>query len=1065
VEQVITEDVLNGFLKELIVYHSLDEAMRFLHEGYLVTQEYINMRGHSCSYHQLYWDEAHTSPNFEKLESVQQESEEVVMEHIQVYTKSIQDRVEKIVLERDQNRLHNGYLVMMQSGTKANLATLTQMMGVVGQTYLTHERIPNVTSHFAPGDKSLIAHGFIRHPYALGLSFHDLMTQAQPTTESVINKIKGTSQSGYLQKKMAYCTMGMVADTYGHAIDSYSGHRRQHAFHRPDIQKPGPTIWQHYGGDALDPQYLVWETITPPTTQHWPDHHLGDLGIISASVGDSHVSASISSFYSTSWTLWDKIKHQDLKFKSPFHIKRLFQQASALGGYEDLTEDEIITSFMYIWNRMVAQRIVPEQHYKMQVLLRVWCCPYNVKIWKLSSVGWYSVLKNIYHGIRRRNIIPGEAIGMNATHCVGEVHTQSILKSPHTSGKKNAQVTGCGRLTHLMDANNSLSTMTIYFLPGVTEAQVHYTAMTWRTVYLSEVLSDYPKVDESSMTIRLSLDTSKKSYYLVQDYHIMLALYHGMQLPFSSIHRVNATLIVLRMTPGIKIWNFALKQAGTRQATKSNKTLCALQGIAYNIFHQTIVRGKVDGITKYIIEKQTNNQWVCITDQSDFSVWKNHPLVDKLQSYSSNTVDTQKFMGVYATTQVLTHEFVTLMAGTSTDARHLELMARYMTMTGVHEGFKKNEVAKRIAPMQQASFEESSKHVMENCDMGRWDPGNTVAAAAICNKNMNLGTGYLFEMLQDVIPYRKPYSTFTPQKHVMVPHLNGSRALLLFTTYKNCIQLFIITHKKKIHKLKRMPSKLPIPLFAGTVLDGEFLSNPSCFAITDCYMMCGNTCKHLRYDQRWELAVQALQLISTSQTAKKHTINVSPCVIKSSLYPYLYNVIVSHSELPFGLHVKPMVELKDIEPFSYALPFEALDLFDTASEVNMSKSNVKHAALRLHSNRIVCYVDFRMDNEEQWPWPRGTPSLFEFYRTRQGNVVLRSAEGYIISAAHYQLLSTKSDSVTLSPGVVTCMYQDHQWKIIGPSSSPPFSWNDIMNTIVAIAETIQPSELHAQDSQ
>ncbi len=1029
-QAVFTEEVLNGFLKEIIIYHSLDEAMTFLHEVYLVTQEYIDMRGHSCSYHQLYWDESDQVPHYEKLTSMQHESEEVVGQHIQFYTKSIQDQVEKIVLERDRNTLHNGYLAMIQSGTKANLASLTQMMGVVGQSYLTHERLPTVSSHFEPNDKSLVAHGFIRNSYAMGLTFHDIITQSQPTTESVINKIKGTSQSGYLERKMAYCNMGIVSDTYGHAIDSYGGHRRERAFHRDDIKRPGPTVWYTYGGDSLDPQYLVWETITPPTEQQWPMN------------GDS--------FYRDSWSLWYRIQHQDLKFKAPFIIKHLFNQAKTNEEATDLSHDEIIKSFLYIWECMVKERIIPEQHLKMQVLLRQWCCPYNVlHVYKLSSSAWYQVLNLIYHGVRKRNVIPGEAIGMNLTHCVGEVHTQNILKSPHSSGKKSSQLTGCGRLTHLVDANNSLATMTIVFLPHVEEAEVHYTAMSWRTVYLSEILSDYPKIDESSMTIRLHIDPKLKFHYLVQDFHIFMALRHTMQLPYSAIKQVNPHLFCIQLSSAGNIWNFALKQI---KHHVKNTVAYGLYGIAYNIYHQTIVRGKAEGIVKYIIEKQASNRWACITDQSDFSLWKNHPLVDPVLSYSSNTADTQKYMGVYATTQVLTHEFVTIMGG-STDTRHLELMARYMTMSGFHEGYKKNEVARRTAPMQQGAFEESSKHIMENCDMGRWDPGNTIAAAAICNKNMNLGTGYNFEMLMpSKLPIRTPKQEFQPQRHVMVPYFNGLRCILLFTTYKSRVQMFIMDHQKNITKLKHMPAKLPIPLFAGTILDGELVLMPDgsyCFAMTDCYLMCGNTTKHLRYDQRWELAVLSLQLISKCPSATKSVLHqISPHVIKASVYPHLYNLLISHPEIPFSLHVKPMVELSNIEKFRHTLPLEALDLFDTSLEVS--------PFLRLRSHHIVCLVEPHIESVKDWPWPKGTPALLEHYRFYRGQVLLRSLEGYLLSAADIAY-----DNVTL-PCIMNCEYRDRRWIALTPQQSLAYTWKDMMETITSIAERIHPNELRAQ---
>jgi DNA-directed RNA polymerase beta' subunit len=1101
VKGTLTEEHLNNILKDIVLYQSLDEAMDFLFEGYLLFQEFINMRGHSCSFHDTYYPNASNWSHYDKLKSVEHESESVVREHIQFYTKYIQDELKEHVIRNDRLSMNHGLYVMIESGAKCSWSTLAQIMGVVGQTYVADERMKICSSHYdASETKSLQAQGFINRPYSLGLTLKDIISQSRNTLENVINKIRGTSKAGYIVRKMATCLMSLTVDTHLNAVDLYNGYHRTSYSPTTHEAAHGPLVWLHYGGDNMDPQYLCWESLQThtPIDQLWPmEIPQGICKVI-----DHELQTEWDSWHQESWFLWYKLhrknsqRNQDfeLKFKSPFRILRLFQQIQSEYTRPQITflhPLEIMRSLDCLWQTMVKDKMVHQQHNKFQLLLRLWCCPVSIlQHWFFSSTAWYQLLKLIFEMTRQRNVLRGEPSGMNATQCVGEVNAQRMLKSPHTSAKKGTTSSGCGKLAQLIDANYNVSTMVIIFRYGVSEAEVHYTATLWKTVYLSDVLASYPTMDTDRMVITLHLLPEKCLKLLIHDYHIELAIHQTLKIPFSHITFTDTYTMEIQLSPSVQLWSFALEIARKNKVANTEKAV--LHNFIYNLYNQTILRGAAQGITNFLVEKQDvlvlnqdkiekEERWVVITDHSDFTVWKDEPLVDQLLSYSTHMHDVQRSIGIYAATQLLTDELVAIM-GTTTDPRHLELMARYMTMNGVVEGFKKNEAARRIHPLQQAAFEESSKHIKENCDKGRLDPCNSISGAALANKSMNLGTGYNIQMIHQPPPGLDPFGLRNdsitipkpviplPTQYVATPKIDGTRHLLVFTTYHHKIQLFTMDRKQRCTKLSKTPEHLPIGLFAGTVLDGDLViydkERKPCFSIYDVYMICGNTCTHLRYDQRWELICQVLQLISKKPETKKEyntRLSMVPKTIRSSLYPQLHNCLLDPPELPFSLYAKPYFDLQFASLFKvdqYLFPTDGMVLYNTASEARAFKispdSILKFKPL---SHQTIDCTIYPLDHHAKQS-PHCDYNIDSFRILYRGapdiSVTMVTVEGFLFS---YGQIHFDSLLETL-PAVMECKWipETRMWQAYKVREKKANTWDTITQILNNINEDIQITE-------
>ena len=101
----------------------------------------------------------------------------------------------------------NPAVVMAESGARGSMLNLTQMAGAVGQQAVRGERINRgyenrTLSHFAEGDLSADARGFVEHSYREGLDPKEFFFHAMGGREGLVDTAVRTSKSGYLQRRL-----------------------------------------------------------------------------------------------------------------------------------------------------------------------------------------------------------------------------------------------------------------------------------------------------------------------------------------------------------------------------------------------------------------------------------------------------------------------------------------------------------------------------------------------------------------------------------------------------------------------------------------------------------------------------------------------------------------------------------------------------------------------------------------------------------------------------------------------------------------------------------------------
>jgi len=119
----------------------------------------------------------------------------------------------------------NPAVVMAESGARGSMLNLTQMAGCVGQQAVRGERInrgyeDRTLSHFAPGDLSADAHGFVENSYRGGLTPKEFFFHAMGGREGLVDTAVRTSKSGYLQRRLINALSELEAQYDGTVRDT-----------------------------------------------------------------------------------------------------------------------------------------------------------------------------------------------------------------------------------------------------------------------------------------------------------------------------------------------------------------------------------------------------------------------------------------------------------------------------------------------------------------------------------------------------------------------------------------------------------------------------------------------------------------------------------------------------------------------------------------------------------------------------------------------------------------------------------------------------------------------------
>lgn len=250
-----SESLLHRIIKD----YGTEAGREFLNKVTRMLKLFITMRGFTYSYDQLV-----LSPKAEnKIEKTMEKIQKKIDEHIRNYRNGTLPRLPGQTLEesfeiyvmhelaraRDEAgkiadedfTLENAGIVMTRTGARGSSLNIGQMTACVGQQSVRGKRIlrgyiGRALPHFAEGDPSPRARGFVYSSYQKGLDAIEFFFHAMGGREGLVDTAVRTQQSGYMQRRLI--------NALEHIRLEYDGTVRDSA---------GDIIQFKYGEDGVDP--------------------------------------------------------------------------------------------------------------------------------------------------------------------------------------------------------------------------------------------------------------------------------------------------------------------------------------------------------------------------------------------------------------------------------------------------------------------------------------------------------------------------------------------------------------------------------------------------------------------------------------------------------------------------------------------------------------------------------------------------------------------------------------------------------------------------------------------
>jgi DNA-directed RNA polymerase subunit A" len=321
---------------------------------------------------------------------------------------------------------------------------------------------------------------------------------------------------------------------------------------------------------------------------------------------------------------------------------------------------------------------------------------------------------------------PGEAIGVVAAQSVSEPATQMTMRTYHTAGAAQVQVTlGLPRLIEIFDARRAPTTptMMVYLQSKYQTAEkAKELAASLQEVTLSTV-SIAPSVDLLNMQVEFPLDMK-----IMRDRGI----------------KVNDIVEVLKETG--KEWAIRARSDSVAVAPKEESTIKDLIKLRSKLLDMHI--GGVKSITQVIVT-QKDGEWMINTLGSNLAKVLAVPGIDATRTMTNNIHEVAKVLGIEAARASIVNEARNTMreAGLDVDVRHLMLVSDIMTVDGEIKAIGRYGVAgAKGSVLARANFEETIKHLTKAAATAEIDRLESVVENVMINQVVPVGTG-MFDLV------------------------------------------------------------------------------------------------------------------------------------------------------------------------------------------------------------------------------------------------------------------------------------------------------------------------------
>ena len=333
-------------------------------------------------------------------------------------------------------------------------------------------------------------------------------------------------------------------------------------------------------------------------------------------------------------------------------------------------------------------------------------------------------LSKIIEGVKQAYVNamvePGEAVGTVAAQSIGEPGTQMTLRTFHYAGVAELNVTlGLPRLIEIIDAR-----------------RVPSAALT--SIYLKE---KHARSKEKARTFAHKIELTTVEDVVLQTETDLINMMLVLTLDRSRMQRreLTPTKVASAIKGALKV--DAIIEGYKLRIKPTTQSLSELRRLATKV--RALPLHGVKGISRVVV-KMEGNEYVVYTEGSNFSEILTMPEVDQTRTVTNNIHEIEDVLGVEAARNAIINEAVKTLEeqGLDVDIRHIMLVADMMTTLGTVKQVGRHGVSgEKASVLARASFEITTKHLLEACIHGESDRLDGIIENIIAGQPIPLGTG------------------------------------------------------------------------------------------------------------------------------------------------------------------------------------------------------------------------------------------------------------------------------------------------------------------------------------
>ncbi len=735
------------------------------------------------------------------------------------------------------NRMTN----MVKAGSKGSDTNVSQMIAALGQQGIEGKRVPNgfqhrTLPHFKRFDDSAQARGFIASSFIKGLNPDEFFFHAMAGREGLIDTAVKTADTGYMQRQIRVALEdlvtqhdGSVRDLQGNLLQIRYGEDGINATKLENQMLPLATLSDAEiaaeftaDGDGREAAYI--ESVKE-------DRRMMVEGVYGGKIGKAvKYPVPIDRMIKT-------IAHQFHLVGNPEQVEQTADFLGGLIGPADAAQAQggLVTGSQVL---DAQETIISKTHTDNKLwgaLVRFHMAPKRLQAARFTKVALDALTEQVIVRHWKSWVEPGQPVGVIAAQSIGEPATQLTLNTFHLSGvsAKSNVTRGVPRLKELLKATKNpkaveltiglradlrdkkeeakrvaqeleftllqdiVTTARIYYEPREDATLIQEDA-DWLAFMAAfdraslpttgqaapqqdplaggQLAGAAPMTAKSPWILRFELDRDRmfaKNITMDDIAFILRTKFPEMTTIYTDY---NASNLVFRMRLDAK-------------SADPIDDLTTLKTLQNKVLTATAIRG-IPGLRAVNYQKVTDfvelkdgryesfDQYILMTDGSNFQDVMCHPDVDPRRVVSSNVHDIFANLGIEATRAVLYKEMSNVFeeSGTSVNYRHVGVLVDKICTKGRLMSVDRYGINKGdIGPLAKASFEQSEMVMLNASMFGERDPCVGISANVMLGAPIRAGTNFTQILLDEAAAIE--LAKTTPEQTVTIKPSKGPLAM------------------------------------------------------------------------------------------------------------------------------------------------------------------------------------------------------------------------------------------------------------------------------------------------